>query len=192
MRQVEVDEVIAGVLTDAMLVEEGGRFDLTRCIHPRVEPEIAFRIGRPMSGRISVVEAANAVEAVAPALEIIDSRYQNFKFRVADVVADNSSACGLVIGPWSSPHAVIANLGMVLAFDGRPVQVGSSAAILGHPLRALIAAAELAGQSGGGLEPGDVVLAGAATAAEALRPGVHVQLCVQTLGRVAFTAGDQR
>lgn len=190
MRQVNVDEVIAGVLSDAMLVEDGGKFAFGRCIHPRVEPEIAFRLGKPLTGAVGAVDVADAVEAVAPALEIIDSRYENFKFKVADVIADNSSAAGLVIGPWVRPDFDVGNLGMILSFDGKPVQVGSSAAILGHPLRSLIAAVGLAARVHGGLQAGDVVLAGAATAAEALRKGVYVRLRVQNLGAVSFTVSE--
>jgi 2-oxo-3-hexenedioate decarboxylase len=130
-----------------------------------------------------------AVGAVAPALEIIDSRYKDFKFSLTDVVADNSSSSGFVVGPWSRPDQELANLGMVLSFDGRPVQIGSTAAILGHPARSLAAAARMAGSAGERLEAGWIVMAGGATAAEALRPGVYVQLEVQSLGTVSFSVG---
>lgn len=186
MQQVGVDEVIWGVLTDAMILDDGEILDLEGLIHPRVEPEIAFLLKKPLAGAVSAQWAAEAVEAVAPALEIIDSRYQDFKFRVADVVADNSSAAEVVIGPWRKPGLDISNLGMILSFDGRPVQIGSSAAILGHPLRALMAAARLTERYGEGLKAGDIVLAGASTAAEPLRPGLHVQLQVQNLGLMGF------
>ncbi|KRB48857.1 MAG: fumarylacetoacetate hydrolase family protein [Pseudomonadota bacterium] len=192
MQQVGVDEVIWGVLTDAMILDDGESLDLDGMIHPRVEPEIAFLLKKPFTGEASAQWAADAVEAVAPALEIIDSRYQDFKFRVADVVADNSSAAGVVIGPWRKPDLDIANLGMILSFDGRPVQVGSSAAILGHPLRALLAAARLTERYGEGLKAGDIVLAGASTAAEPLRPGVNVQLQVQNLGLMGFNTKERK
>ena len=48
--------------------------------HPRVEPEIAYIMRKPLSGNVSLAEALDAVEAIAPAMEIIDSRYKNFKF----------------------------------------------------------------------------------------------------------------
>jgi len=192
MIQVNVDEIIWGVLCEPMAVEDGSRIDLGRFIHPRVEPEIAFRLRKPLSGTVGALAAADAIEAVAPAMEIIDSRFRDFKFRVADVVADNSSSSAFVIGPWLRRETDLSNLGMIMSFDGRPVQVGSSAAILGHPLRSLIAAARLTSRNGGdGLHEGDIVLAGGATAAEPLRPGLDVRLEVQHLGRVTFqTGGD--
>lgn len=186
MVQMGVDDMIWGRLTDHMLVDDGASVAMDRFIHPRVEPEIAFLVGRPLSAKASMIEVQAAVEAVAPAMEIIDSRYRNFKFSLSDVVADNASSSALVIGAWRSATHDIANLGMVMHYDGTPVQIGSSAAILGHPLRALVAAARLAGEAGEALQPGDIVLAGAATNAEALRPGVEVRLEVQNLGITEF------
>ena len=75
---------------------------------------------------------------------------------------------------------------MVMEFNGRPVQIGSSAAILGHPVRSLVAAARLTAESGERLEAGWIVMAGGATAAEALRPGINVRNTVEGLGSVAF------
>ncbi|KXU30480.1 4-oxalocrotonate decarboxylase [Sphingobium sp. 22B] len=186
MVQMGVSDLIWGRLTDRMLVEEGAPLDLSRFIHPRVEPEIAFLIRKPLSGVVSMLQAQDAIEAVAPAMEIIDSRYRDFKFSLGDVVADNASSSGLVVGPWRRAGQDIANLGMVMQFDGLPVQIGSSAAILGHPLRALVSAARLAADAGEQLSPGDIVLAGSATNAEPLRPGLHVRLDVQALGAAEF------
>lgn len=187
MLQMGVEAMIWGRLTDAMLVDDGGEVDLAAYIHPRVEPELAFLIGKRLSGRVSMLEAQAAVEAVAPAMEIIDSRYQAFRFSLPDVVADNTSAAGLVVGAWRRAGVDFSNLGMVMSIDGRVVQVGSSAAILGHPLRALVAAAALAGASGEALEPGDILLAGAATAAEQLAPGQHIMVEAGGLGQAGFT-----
>jgi 2-oxo-3-hexenedioate decarboxylase len=190
MVQMGLSELIWGRLTDGMLVDDGGTLAFARYVHPRVEPEVAFLLKRPLAGRVSSVEAAAAVEAVAPALEIIDSRYENFKFSLTDVVADNSSSSGYVIGNWNDPATDYSNLGMVLEIDGRPVQIGSSAAILDHPLRSLVAAARLAAAGGESLRPGDIVMAGGATAAEALAAGHRVRLSVESLGDVAFSVSE--
>jgi 2-oxo-3-hexenedioate decarboxylase len=187
MIQVNVSEVIWGRLSDAMRVEDGGTVSLARYVHPRVEPEVAFLLKRPLAGAVSPAEAVTAVAGVAPAMEIIDSRFQDFKFTLPDVVADNASSSGFVLGAWSEPGVDLSNRGMVMEFDGRPVQIGSTAAILGDPWRSLVAAARMVGQAGFRLEAGWVVMAGAATAAQALVPGVHVRNSVEGLGSVAFT-----
>lgn len=187
MVQMGLDEMIWGRLTNSMLVEDGGEIDLKDFVHPRVEPEIAFLLNKPLEGRVSPAQAMLAVEAIAPALEIIDSRYENFKFNLPDVVADNTSTSAYVVGPWVRPDTDFANLGMVMSFDGRPVQIGSSAAVLGHPLRALVGAVKLVGEDGGRLEAGWTVMAGGATAAEALISGIHVRLEAQNMGSVSFS-----
>lgn len=186
MQQVGVSDVIWGRLTDQMQIEDGGIVDLAGCVHPRAEPEIAFLIGRRLEGDVSMAEALSAVEAVSPAVEVIDSRYQNFKFALGDVIADNTSACRFVLGAWSSPKTDVGNLGMILEIDGRVVAVGSSAAILGHPGRALVAAARMIGAQGLALEPGDILLAGAATEALPIRDARSVRASVQKLGSTAF------
>ena len=90
------------------------------------------------------------------------------------MVADNASSSGFVLGPWNEPGPDLSNRGMIMEFDGRPVQIGSTAAILGDPLRSLVAAARMVGRAGFRLEAGWVVMAGAATAAQPLAAGVHV------------------
>jgi 2-oxo-3-hexenedioate decarboxylase len=143
---------------------------------------VAFRLKSPLRGEISLEQAKSAVGALAVAMEIIDSRYQNFKFSLEDVVADNSSSSGYVIGPWVDPIDDISDLAISLNFDGETVQSGSSNDILGDPYQSLVEAARLAGDAGLTLEAGWVVLAGAATAAEALRPGVNVTVEAEQLG----------
>ncbi len=191
MVQMGLSDVIWGRLTHAMQVEEGGTVDFGRFVHPRVEPEIAFLLKRPLSGEVTAAEALAAVEAVAPALEIIDSRFQNFKFTLPEVIADNASSSGFVVGAWHDPHCDFTNLGLMLSIDGRAVQVGSTAAILGHPLRALVAAARLSGAAGEPLEAGSVVMAGGATQAEWIKPGQYVSVDMERLGHAGFHVGGK-
>ncbi|GGK42821.1 4-oxalocrotonate decarboxylase [Pilimelia terevasa] len=189
MAQMGVDEVIWGRLTDAMWIPDGGAVDTAAHIHPRVEPEVAFLLDRtPVVGD----DFAACVRAVAPALELIDSRYADFRFTLADVIADNTSAAGFVVGPWRPVPDGLDNLGVLLEVDGEVVQTGSTAAILGDPRRAFDAAVRLAGADGITLAPGWVVLAGAATAAVPLAPGSHVRAVVEGLGTASLTARGAR
>ena len=190
MIQMGLNDMIWGRLTDRMMVEDGDTISLKNYVHPRVEPEIAFLLKRPLGYPCTAMDALSAVDGVAPAMEIIDSRYRNFKFSLEDVVADNASSSSFVVGPWHSPESALDNLGMIMEFNGRPVQIGSSAAILGHPVRSLVAAARLTSQSGERLEAGWIVMAGGATAAEALRPGTNVRNMVEGLGSVSFNVTD--
>jgi 2-oxo-3-hexenedioate decarboxylase len=190
MQQVGVDEVIWGHLTDGMRLEEGATLSRANYVHPRAEPEIAFLLKAPLAGDVTAAEAMAAVEAIAPAIEIIDSRYQDFKFTLPDVVADNSSSSGFIVGNWFAPDTPIDNLGIILEADGRAVQVGSTAAILGHPVRSLVAAARMVARAGEVLKPGDIILAGGATAAHPLGIGMHIRAVFQGLGAVGITVTE--
>ncbi len=190
MIQMGVDDLIWGRLTDQMVIDDGGEVDYGSLIHPRVEPEIAFLLNQDLPCRVTMAESIQAVEAVAVAMEVIDSRYEDFKFSLPDVVADNTSASRYVLGGWQSVDIDFSNLGMILEINGIPLQVGSSAAILGHPVRALVAAARLSAEAGEPLKAGWIVLAGGATAAEALGPGDYIRTVAQSLGSVSFLVAD--
>ena len=188
MAQVGITDVIWGRLTTAMLLENGGTLDLSRFIHPRAEPEIVFRLRAPLAGEVTELEAWSAIDGVAAGMEILNSRFKNFKFSITDVIADNASSSALVIGPWNDPATDFANLGMSMEVDGRPLGAGSSAAILGHPIRSLVAGARLVARYGEQLRPGDIFLSGAATAAEPIKAGARVRLRVERLGQCGFEA----
>ncbi|MGG7101116.1 2-keto-4-pentenoate hydratase [Rhodococcus sp. 24CO] len=182
MAQMGVSEVIVGQLTDAMAVEDGGDLDLSAFIHPKIEPEVAYRLSKDVDLDDPSVDIESCVDAVAPAMEIIDSRYRDFRFTYTDVVADNTSAAGYVIGPWQ-PMRSAANL-VVRMEAGSETVTGSTAAILGDPLRALHALVDIARRRHIPLRAGYVILAGAATAAVRLDEGV-AQCSIDGLGTVS-------
>ncbi|TEA78836.1 2-keto-4-pentenoate hydratase [Allopusillimonas ginsengisoli] len=186
MTQMGVDSLIWGWLTDTMLQEEGGTVLLDQFIHPRAEPEVCFLTRRDIDRPLNLLEAESYIEAVAPAIEIIDSRYRAFTFTLEDVIADNCSSAGLVVGPWSRNINALANLGVILRVNGRVKQSGSTAAILGHPLRSLVQASRVLSAASQTLPAGSLIMAGAATAAEALNAGSHVSATVSGLGTASF------
>lgn len=189
-RQMGVSDVIIGQLTAATQVADGGEVDLTTMVHPRIEPEVAFRLGRDLTA--DVPDPLAAVSEVATALEIIDSRYRDFRFSLEDVVADNTSAAGFVVGDWL-PFAefddALGGAAVSLSFDGKVREQGSTDAILGDPRNAVAAAQRMAGLHGLPLPAGSIILAGAATAAVALEPGVLVEATVAGLGAVSVRTG---
>lgn len=194
MRQMGVDTVIGGQLTSVMAVGDGGTLDATQFIHPRVEPELVFRLGCDITPAYSLHRLLTAVDGIAVGLEVIDSRYRDFKFGLADVVADNASAAAYSIGPWMVPHPgleqAIGNLGVVLEIDGSDVDTGSTSAILDNPWRALRAAVLHAERHGIPLRAGQVILAGAATAAHPFPPGSTARATMSRLGSVTLKMSE--
>jgi 2-oxo-3-hexenedioate decarboxylase len=148
--------------------------------------------GRLTSDMLIEDGGIDALFHIHPRVEIIDSRYLDFKFSLADVIADNASSSAVVVGAWHSPAIDFSNLGLVMEVDGWPVEIGSTAAILGHPLRSLCAASRLVAEAGETLEAGSIVMAGGATAAVAISPGASVRCDMQSLGRAGFTLAKAR
>lgn len=188
MRQMGVDSVIAGQLTEPMRVADGGVLDLSGFIHPRVELEVAFRMGADVDFSDPRCDPADHIESVAVAMEVIDSRFAGFGFDLGKVIADNTSAAAFVVGRWLAwDHRDLSNLAAELDVNGQPAQVSSTAAILGQPLRALSELRTLAREHALVLRAGDTVLAGAATEAVPLVEGV-VEGRIVGLGRVLMHA----
>ena len=102
MAHLGVDAAVYGVLSAAMQGPDGGQLALQVLIRPRAEPEIAFLLSRRLDGAASLDQALRAVQSVAAAVEIIDSRYRDFRFSSANVVADNACACAFVLAPTST------------------------------------------------------------------------------------------
>ncbi|WP_082680846.1 2-keto-4-pentenoate hydratase [Mycolicibacterium novocastrense] len=195
--QMGLSDVVIGVLHDSMEIARDEVTDLSRWVHPRIEPEVAFRLGKDIKPTDTETEILAAVQQIAPALEIIDSRYEDFKFSLTDVVADNTSAAGFVVGEWLPFDEFVAvhdlgDLAVRLAVDGETVQTGTSADVLGNPLNSVQAAARMARKYDLKLSSGSIILAGAATAAVALSAGSVITASVAGLGAVSFRSTSPR
>jgi len=186
MEQMGVHDMIWGRLTDKMHYENGSDLMINDFIHPRAEPEIAFRVSKKIDQVVTLENAKDFVDGLAVAIEIIDSRYQNFKFSLEDVVADNCSSAGFTLGDWHPVNTKIQDIKMTLSFDGEIGQEGNSNAILGNPWESFVNAARLARENGEVLGQGAIVLAGAATPAVYLKAGQKVEAFAEGLGTVGL------
>jgi len=169
---------ILGHLLASGLVAHGEMVQTATLIHPRAEPELAFRLARDLDGPTDIAQARAATATVAPALEIIDSRFRDFKFGLADVIADNTSAARAVIGPETpvSSDLDLRLIGMIYSHNGQVVATAAGAAILGDPWAALAWLATRAAALGRPLRAGQLVLAGALTDAIFISPGDTVRV----------------
>lgn len=187
MKQMGVHDLIWGRLTDRMLIEDGGSLTLSEFCHPRVEPEICFLVKKDITRELSLDEVPEYIEAVAPALEVIDSRYKNFKFSLEDVIADNCSSAAFVVGEWQDAPADLKDLQMDLIINGEVQESGTSSAILGNPWKSVANASRLAAAAGQEFPAGSYLMAGAATGAVFLAEGQQIEVKVQGLGTAAFS-----
>jgi 2-oxo-3-hexenedioate decarboxylase/2-keto-4-pentenoate hydratase len=184
-RLLGVDEPDFGHLLDDMVHRDGATVLAARYCAPRVEPEICFRLARPLRGPgVTVEDVLAATEAVAPALEIVDSRIRDWRITLADTVADNASSAGLVHGPWT-PLADAPDLAAVTAelfVDGERVASGSGEEVLGHPAAAVAWLANTLAGFDSALEEGHLVLPGAMTTAPFVTAGQKVEARFGGLG----------
>lgn len=185
--RMNVSSPLTAWLTDAMVLPAGEQAPLERLIHPRVEPEIAFVLGRDLTGPgVTAATALHAVDLVMGAIEIIDSRYTDFRFTLPDVVADNASSGAFVTGSVARP-AVGIDLALepcTLEVDGEVVDTATGAAVQGHPAQALAFAANDLGRRGHALRGGWLVLTGGMTDAIPLRKDTTVAAGFGSFGRV--------
>ncbi|WP_068639147.1 2-oxo-3-hexenedioate decarboxylase [Thauera butanivorans] len=188
MKQMGVETPVFGFLVDYFSVPEGSEINTSELIHPKVEPEIAFVTKAPLRGpgcHIGAVLAAT--DFVIPAIEVIDSRYRDFKFDLKSVVADNCSSSRFVVGGRMGDAAELdlRTTGIVLEKNGEPVAFGAGAAVLGHPAAAVAMLANMLGERGEEIPAGSLILSGGITEAVAVQPGDDVTLRVQGLGSVS-------
>ena len=185
MKQMGVESPVFGFLVDNFCVPEGGEVKTSELIHPKVEPEIAFVLKRALKGPgCHIGSVLAATDFVLPGIEVIDSRYRDFKFDAKSVIADNTSAVRFVVGGRiASPQDLdLRTLGIVLEKNGVPVAFGAGAAVLGHPAAALAMLANHLGARGEEIPAGTLVLSGGITEAVAVQAGDHVTLRVQGMG----------
>ncbi|MFI6984083.1 2-keto-4-pentenoate hydratase [Embleya sp. NPDC050154] len=185
-----IDSPLTGWLTDAMSLPAGPPVALDGMIHPRVEPEIVFTMGRRLAGPgVTPDQALAAVATVHAGFEVIDSRYRDFSFALPDVVADNASSCRFVVsGEALAPGRLdLATEQCRLDVDGETVAVATGAAVQGHPAAALALAANGLARRGLAIEAGWTVLTGGLTDAVVLTPGTRITAEFGTLGTLVLS-----
>ncbi|MFZ4380690.1 MAG: 2-keto-4-pentenoate hydratase [Sandarakinorhabdus sp.] len=135
-------------------------------LQPRIEGEIAFRIGKRLEGGgITAEQVIDATDACALAIEIVDSRIADWRIKLADTIADNASYGGFALGPWDAAmrHADLPALAMTIHQNGILAGEGLGAAALGSPALSTAWLANKLAEFGESLEPGDIVISGALT-----------------------------
>ena len=130
---------VYGFLAGANALDLGEPLDTSALIQPRCEPEIVFVLGRDLAGaHVTATDVLAATSGVAVGIEVLDSRYRDYRFTMADVVADNTSAGRFVVGtPVPAAGIDLRLVGVVLEKNGEVVATASGAASLGHPAAAV-------------------------------------------------------
>jgi 2-keto-4-pentenoate hydratase len=191
-RQLGVDQPDYGMLFADMEVPDGDVIPAGVLIQPKVEAEIAFIMGAALErADPTSAEVLDAIAWAVPALEIVDSRIENWKISIFDTIADNASSARFVLGgpPRRLPGLDLRLCGMVLERNGDPASFGAGLACLGHPLHAVRWLAGTMARAGHPLQAGDIVLSGALGPMVTADPGDRFVARINGLGSVAVAFG---
>ncbi|MEV4991563.1 2-keto-4-pentenoate hydratase [Pseudarthrobacter sp. LMD1-1-1.1] len=166
--QLGVDAPDFGFFFEDMVHHEGARIPTDGFIAPKVEPEFGFLLKNSLQGPgVTYQQAADAIGAVYPAIEIIDSRIADWDIRLVDTVADNASCGAIAVGqsPLDVPLDRLTEVECVLRIDNHPAETGTGKAVMGDPIEALVWLANVLGEQGVALAAGQLVLPGSFTKA---------------------------
>ncbi len=178
-KQMNLDSPLYGELTNKMHVLNSSIFDITPLIHSKIEPEVAFKIKSTLKGKVDYATVIANITHVCATMEILDSRYTQFKyFSMEDVIADNSSSSHFVMGNWVPFESaqILENARLEMYVNDVLSQAGDVKEISGDPIQSVVQLCELLHENGRSLEAGSIVLAGAATAAVELKPNQKIEL----------------
>lgn len=174
-KQMGMDEPDSGFVLDSMVAPSGAQLRSADFMNPRIETEIAFRLGNDLATASGLDTVRSAVTEVFLAFEILDTCYTSWDITLVDSIADNAACAGVITG-----HAVPFNLAWDLAdehitaqADGKVAATGKGRDILGDPLAALVWLTHRLPVLGTTLRAGDIVLAGSVHASLPLTPGTH-------------------
>jgi 2-oxo-hept-3-ene-1,7-dioate hydratase len=196
-----IDEPDYGALFDDMFFDDASMVPHDRFIHPRVEVELAFVLGRPLKGPgVTLFDVLGATEYVTPALEILDARVQmsdpdtGHLRTIVDTIADNAADAGVVLGgrPVRPMDVDLRWVSALLLRNGQIEESGVAAAVLNHPGNGVAWLANRLAPHGVGLEAGQVVMSGSFTRAVPARDGDQFLADYGPLGTVGcrFESGS--
>ncbi len=191
--QMDLDAPLYGVLTDQMQIQNKGIYSLDGKIHPKAEPEIAFMFKKELNVSMSYDEVFSSIKWAAPAIEILDSRYKQFKyFSMEDVISDNSSSSYFILGESFDVKSKEDYFDKKLKFyiNEKVAYQGNSNAISNDPLLSVLELIRLLEARGKKVPAETIILAGAATSAVALEAGMKVSLEVEGMKKVEFKVED--
>ena len=172
---------------------DGDVIPLSRFIQPKLEAEIVFVLGERLRGPgVTAEDARKATAGIAASMEIVDSRFADWRIKLCDTVADLASNGALAISERTVPLDGLDPrlIGMVLTRDGELVDTGAGAAALGDPAEVVAWLANTLAEQDIALEAGHVIMTGALHAAVPMAAGETYVAEFDRLGSVTVRIGE--
>jgi len=185
-----VNEPDFGYILDSMVLPNDAAVPVTTFCAPRVEPEVAFLMREPLRGPgLTADDVMAAAEAVAPALEVVDSRIADWRITLADTIADNASSAAVVLGDWIPIHdaSPLPDTTATLVVNDITVGAGQGTAVMGDPAVAVAWLANALADYDTTVEAGQLVMSGSYTTASLVVAGDRASATITGLGTVSVT-----
>ncbi|SEK08988.1 2-keto-4-pentenoate hydratase [Marinovum algicola] len=189
-----LNEPLIGPVYGSKCHGDGACVPLHMSHRPKLEAEIALRVGADIDAKMAAggrEAVRDAVEAALPAIEIVGSRYSKPQTSPFLIVADGGGNADVVFGRCAIPFAQLRGLGVELSVDGRKVAEGSVDALLWDDILDAVAwLTQHPRLRSRGLRAGDLVFTGACTALLPVEPGQTVTAGFCGLGSVTVSFCD--
>ncbi len=175
-------EPVFGCILDSR--PSGHVFQRDELIRPGFEPELCLRMGRTLGADADMAAVSQAIDAIYPSLEIIETR-GDFTAQIAVAMADNAQQKTVILGDPVAPgdlalDAIIATV----QINGSTVATGSGDAVLGNPLNSVIWLARKLREFGRQVRAGDIIMSGSFTRQFPIAPGDRVRVDFAGIGEV--------
>jgi 2-keto-4-pentenoate hydratase len=182
---------ICGSVLRNRVFASGGAVATSDFVHLGVECEIAVRIGKDLvqSQLPSTIEdMAEVIDAVAPALELVEDRHADYKsLDMLTLVADNSWNAGIVLGGFRQNWPDLASIEGIVERNGEILDRGFGRDVMGHPFAPLLWLSQHLAGRGEFLKAGDIVMTGSITPTYFPSPGESIRFTVGEVGSVEYT-----
>lgn len=182
-----IDEPDYGHLYASTEVPNGGTIDLNALNKPKVEGEIAFVLENDLAGPgVTVEDVYKATGYVCASIEIVDTRFIDWKIKLADTISDNGSSVLYLLGDkkLKLDGLSLPEIEMTLYKNGEIINKGTGADVLGNPAVAVAWLANKLHEFDVQLNKGDVILSGAITAAPEAFSGDVFECVFSDMGSV--------
>jgi 2-keto-4-pentenoate hydratase len=173
-QMIGVDSPDYGPVLASTVFRDGDTIPLDRFIAPRIEAEIVFVLGERLQGPgVTLEQARAAISGAVAGMEIVDSRIEDWRIKLADTVADLASNGAMAVSSAVVPIEGLDSrlIGMVLTQNGELIATGAGAAALGDPVAVVAWLANVLGENGVALDAGHMIMTGALHAAVPMDPG---------------------
>lgn len=176
-----------GHLLDNMLYKEDEVISISQFIQPRVEFEIGCVLKERLQGPgVTEEDVIRATDYVVPAIEIIDSRIYDWKFKFEDTVADNGSSAGAILGESRKKISELdlSKVKMDVYKNDELLDTAYGSAVMGNPIKAVAWLANEVGVYDISLDADEIILTGALAKAVPIEIGDQFRAEFGNLGAV--------